>query len=143
VFVLTFGKDVWIFVNVFGDVIVTRLDEGFIRGQFKRNLLVILAEAHGRKNLYTTHKHRSEKIIEPRTPIRDVIRVLLGHTLIPVWNFLEKLLKHDENFASLRHGIRFFKNFIKRLDHNWTHQMGQLSQVFALGLDEYVEVIHL
>jgi hypothetical protein len=143
VLVLTIGKDVWIFVNILGDVIVTRLNEGFICGQFKRNLLVILTETHGRKNLYTTHEYGGEKIVEPSTPVRDVIGVLLRHTLVPVGNFFEKFLEHDENFTPLGHGVRFFKNFIKRLDHNWTHQMGQLSQIFPLGFYEHIQVIHL
>jgi hypothetical protein len=81
-------KNVGVAVEILRDVVVTRLNENLIRGEFKRNFLIIRLESNRGKNFRTRDENGSQQIVEPRTPIRDIIRVLFRHGVRPVWDFL-------------------------------------------------------
>jgi len=82
-------ENVWVPVEILRDIVITRLDENLVRREFERNLLVISPESNRGKNFRTRDENSSQEIIEPSTPIRDIIRVLFRHGVRPIGNFLE------------------------------------------------------
>jgi len=94
-------EHVGVAIQVLRNVVVTGLDEDFIRGKFQGNLLVIRLETNSRENLGARDENGSKEITEPRTTIGDVIGVLFGHGIRPIRNFLEKFLEHDEHLPSI------------------------------------------
>ena len=115
-------------VNILGDVIVTRLNEGFICGQFKRNFLLSLPRRTDER-IFTTHEYDDERSLNQAHLFAmlsvcclDIPSFQLGtswEVFGTWWGFtpLDMVYASSEILSLC-------------LNHNWTHQMGQLSQIF-------------